>query len=149
MTVAEFNIPDSSKEFLAEIGMPHDVDWSLTFETSSQALLQFHDYSDLRIIGYDDMMPLCLDEQHGGKVVVVEPSHDNVRFVNSCVEMLGYFLMVYQQCRLQGHKLSDDEEIVQLIDFTEHQMIQLDEIAMSDTEYYWSVIIEQVRAGLL
>ena len=88
-------------------------------------------------------------DQHGqdGQLVAVEEG-GTIRFVNSGVQALGKFLVIYQHYRLAVRDL-DDEEAEGLIDDTEQAMRAVDAQAMVDAESYWSVIVEQMRGGFL
>jgi hypothetical protein len=145
--VIEMNLPEGAKRFLAEVGLPREVDWTMRFELTPQELQRSeHDPRQL-VIGYDDVAAIGLDKQREGCVVSTGPDGKQ-RFVNSDVHRFGEFLVLYQRYRLAVRN-SDDEGAQEVIAKTEQEMRASDPTALSDPECWWAVIVEQMRAGLL
>jgi hypothetical protein len=99
-----------------------------------------------RVIGYDCEAPICLDEEHEGRVVSDPDGYE--RFANASVGLFAEYLVLYQQYRLAARNL-DEEAIQDVIAETERQMATLDPSALAGPECFWAVVIEQMRAGLL
>ncbi len=142
-------IPASSKSFLAEVGLPFRVDWTLRFDPEANQLPRLPNKSHYRRIGFDDVVPICLDEQHGGRIVAVEREVGGTeRYINSSVECFGECLVYYQQYRTSVRGVTEDE-VAKLITTTEERMRKADPTAFGDSNNWWSVILEQMNQGLL
>src|SRR5690349_15424104 len=94
-SLRDVNIPESSKQFLREVGLPCKEDWTLRFDAETDKLPPLPSRGNCRQIGFDDSVPLCLDENRRGSVVAVETRTD--RFINTSVERFGEFLVLYQE----------------------------------------------------
>ena len=140
-------LPKEAKGFLATVGLPRGVDWTMRFELEMDKITRLKEHPGYYIIGYDDVVPICLDENGNGRVVSVE-SDGRERFMNSNVQLLGEFLVLYQQYRLAARKL-DGEAIESVITKVEQQMMAHDRASVSGDECVWHIIIEQMKAGLL
>ncbi|HEX7643915.1 MAG TPA: SUKH-4 family immunity protein [Burkholderiaceae bacterium] len=141
----DISLPD--KDFLIHTGCPIDVDWSLEFSPVGSIPLERASLDGLRIIGYDNGSEICIDERDNGSVVAVE-NGGKVRPINSNVVKFSDFLTLYKKYRRLVQGL-DDDSAMSLIDAIEAEMRAIDEGAFSTVEYWWPVIIEQVREGNL
>jgi hypothetical protein len=143
-SVASLRIPQESKDFLTKVGLPGESDWTLTFAPAPKP----HPVQEaLIILGYDEDVPICVDQEGNSRVVCVE-SRARSRFVNTSVEKFGHFLMEYEKYRRSVRDMSDDEALA-LIDRVAASMNQSDPEAVGDPEHYWAVILEQMRDGNL
>lgn len=148
-SLRDVNIPHSSKQFLMSVGLPCKEDWTLRFDPEADQLPRLPNKTSCRRIGFDDVVPICLDEERKGCVVAIETDIGGTeRFVNSSVERLGEFLVLYQEYRKAARTLSE-AEILKLIPTIEARMRQIDPKAVDDPNNYWPVIIEQMNQGLL
>jgi hypothetical protein len=142
-------IPQPSKRFLIEVGLPYKEDWTLRFDAEADHLPRLPHKANCRRIGFDDFVPICLDEKRGGCVVAVETEVDgSERFINSSVERFGEFLVLYQEYRKVARAVSE-EEIVKIIPGVEERMRRADSKAFDSPNDYWPVIVEQMNQGLL
>jgi len=148
-SLRDVGIPDSAKSFLAEVGLPFREDWTIRFELEADYLPRLPDRPTYRRIGFDYIVPICLDEANSGRVIAAEQEIGRTeRYVNSTVEHFGEFLTYYQQYRQTGPVLPENQ-IKTLIDETERQMQTADPSAFSDPNNYWATIIEQMKDGFL
>ena len=145
-SLSAVEIPESSKNFLHHIGLPKQGDWTLRFGTP-QDLPLLRSHPGMRVIGYDDLVPICLDENCNGRVIAADSDLD-VRFVNSSVERFGMCLAVYQAYRVAVRHL-DEEEAENVVEETVREIEDIDAAATSNEEHWWSIIIEQMRQGML
>lgn len=139
------NLPDAARDYLHNVGLPAGQDWNLEILPASQPV-RIRD--GLVELIHDGPVPLCVDEENGGRVVAVEEEGARERLVNSDVVCLGRFLMLYQQYRVAVRNVSGDEAET-LIASTLTAMQSADPSAMSQKDNYWMVIVEQMRDGLL
>ena len=139
-------IPNSAKLFLVEVGLPSGVDWTLRFDNATFDLLEKH--SGFRQFGYDDATPICFRETDGAIVAVEIFPMDKVIYLNASVEAFGAFLVLYQRYRTGARQFSE-EDILRTIDATENEMHTEDPTALVSPNNYWSLILEQMRQGLL
>jgi hypothetical protein len=141
-------IPEASRRFLSEVGLPHRDDWTLRFDPEAEDLPPLPGKPRLRRIGFDYHVPICLDEESGGRVVKVDPEGGAVGLINSDVERLADCLTIYEDYRDRVAGLSE-EEAQSLISEVEGRMKTADPHAFDDPENWWPVVIEQMRDGML
>lgn len=134
---------------MVEIGLPYKEDWTLRFDAQADDLPRLPCKSRYRRIGFDDAVPICVDEGRGGCVVAVETDIGGTeRFINSSVERLGEFLILYEQYR-RAARVLPEEEILKLIRTVESRMRDIDPNACEDLNNYWPIVVEQMNQGLL
>jgi|WetSurMetagenome_2_1015567.scaffolds.fasta_scaffold17249_2 hypothetical protein len=143
-------LPEEAKAYLAEVGLPLNVDWTMRFDLDARRISRWEKNKAYCIIGYDYLVPICLREDQQGCVVWVEDEGGPERFGNFSVVAFGEFLALYQKYRLAILKLGDNEGSIQkLINETESAMKSVDPVALAGPENVWSTIVEQVRDGML
>jgi hypothetical protein len=143
-------IPEESKRFLTEVGFPYKEDWTLRFDPGADDLPPIPDKPWYRRIGFDYVVPICMDEVRNGCVVAVETDEGGPeRFVNSSVEHFGEFLTHYGEYRHSARTISETELLQSAIPLIEKKLRSADPSAFDDVENYWRVIIEQMKDGLL
>lgn len=142
-------IPQSSKQFLIEVGLPYKEDWTLRFDPEADHLPQLANKGSCRRIAFDDFVPICLNEKRDGCVVAIETDvGGSEQFINTSVECFGEFLVLYQEYRKLARAVSE-EEIMKIIPGIEERMQRADPKAFDDSNNYWPVIVEQMNQGLL
>jgi hypothetical protein len=141
-------IPEASKSFLVE-ALPFREDWIMRFDDEALRLPRLPHEPSYRRIGFDRFDPICLDEQRNGCVVeVAEDFGGPERYINTSVELFGEFLVHYQQYRLIARATEDD--VSDVVAATERRMRKADAAAFDGVDdYWWPLIIEQMRDGLL
>jgi hypothetical protein len=148
-SLADVRIPDESRHFLTDVGLPIGQDWTLHFDPNVEAVPRVAGRPNYRRIGFDDVMPICIDELRGGRVLVLDT--DDVRqdrFVNSSVEQFGQFLAIYGEYRRGPSTMSEDDILAVIADI-EERMRKLDPASFELEDSYWPLIIEQMNDGLL
>ena len=101
-------LPRTSKWFLIEVGLPCQEDWTLRFDSEADQLPSLPNKRHYRRIGFDDHVPVCLNEKQAGAVIAVETESGGAeRFMNSSVERLGEFLVLYQEYRRIARVVSE------------------------------------------
>lgn len=144
------NIPQSSKRFLMDVGLPCKEDWLLRFDHEADQLPRLPNKDNYCRIGFDDFVPICLDEKRDGCVIVVETEVGGTeRFINSSVERFGEFLVLYEMYRRSPSSISERQLLNVIIPQIEERMRKIDPNAFKNVENYWPVIIEQMNDGLL
>ncbi len=147
--LADWHVPTESKLFLTRVGLPCRGDWTLRFTREPDQPHLPSIGAHHRLIGYDDIVPICLDERTGGRVVALEESVGGTeRFINSRVEQFAQALVLYERYRKRVRGLAE-HEAQDLIAKTSQQLRAVDPAAFSDPNNWWPVIIEQMRHGLL
>lgn len=140
-------LPAGTQAFLSEIGLPVGVDW--TFRFNPEQLPTLPGRNQYRIIGYDDVVPICIDVGAGGRVIAAETSVGGAdRYINSDVERFAECLVYFQQYRIAARKVSESE-IQEVINTTQKKMQASDLTAFANPNYWWPVIVEQMNDGLL
>lgn len=142
-------IPESSKLFLVEVGLPFRADWIIRFDDQALRLPRLPNKPGYRRIGFQHFFPICLDENRNGCVVIVEEEIGRTEgYINSSVELFGECLVYYQQYRLIARGSDDDlQAVVALID---QRMRKADPSAFYSVEdCYWPGAIEEMTLGML
>lgn len=144
--LAATRLSPQAQRYLAEVGFPREVDWTMRFEAVEGHVDHLPGLPGYYVIGHDDIASLCIDARNG-RVVSITPDGKE-RFVNSDVSQFGRFLVLYQQYRLAARHL-DDTAANRVIAETERAMRDCDQASFSDSECFWAAIVEQMKAGLL
>ncbi len=141
--VAEMALAELDAVYLRDVGLPVGIDWTLVVTPPLPGSRPpMHDGE--WILAVDDTVPICIERD--GRIVAAAPS--GRLHVNANLRALGAFLFLYQDYRLRVRGLSETESQL-LIDATEAKMRSADPAALENADAYWSVIIEQMRNGLL
>ena len=144
-TVRNLQVPEATKHFMVRVGLPIGQSWTMRFDGTLESP---HNRPTYRIFGYDDLAPLCIVEPTG-HVVHLEPGGATERYVNASLERFADFLVAYEQYRREVVAMEEEDDIDALIDRVESQMRSVDPSALEGPESFWSVILEQMRDGLL
>jgi hypothetical protein len=132
-----------------EVGLPSQEDWTLSFGPQTGGLPRLSNKEGYRVIGSDVDVPICLDEQHHGRVVAVEDEvGGSERLINSNVECFVECLAYYKQYRTAVRHASEDE-VQAIIDATESQIGRTDPAAFDGSNNWWPIIIDQMNEGQL
>jgi hypothetical protein len=140
-------IPNSSKSFLVNVGLPLHGDWTLRFDDEeAEDLPRLRGISSYRRIGFDIDVPICLDERRRGCVLEAGQEFGYPeRFFNSSVELFAECLIYYQQYRQALETTNRD--VQSTIAATEMRMRKADPQAFEDVERCWPVIMKEIRLG--
>ncbi len=86
----------SVTDYLVNVGLPTSKEWTLSFrfDTPWPNLPGLPGQSDLAVIGTDGPAPICINRTTGA-VSVIEG--DEALFLNSSIEALGEFLILYMR----------------------------------------------------
>jgi len=151
-------IPACDKSALAEIGVPHAVqpyfiadDTAIAPSRLSKDYLISGDHEpvfwqDYYRFGGNDVTSICIKKGEGAVWSVNRFGGDPI-FVNSSVECLIEFLCVVCQHRAVFAK-SDDETRMRNALVVEDILAEIDAMALSSDNYYWSEIVEEMKSGL-
>ncbi len=148
--LAHVRIPEASKRFLVEAGLPAEAELGLQFaryEDELPTLLGAFpeddlpaDYARFRPIGVDYATIICLDERDGGHLygVDIEGHGLPTRFVNSSVPQLAEFLLAVRVVPEEGPPMGWMEaEADAYTEELAQKFRQVDPEAMSDEKSYW------------
>ena len=99
------------------------------------------------VIGSDEATAFVTDA--AGVVWSIDPTGSLPRrFVNSSVDQLAAFLKTVPARRKAMMGLTDDEA-ARAVQHLVRELEDVDAVALTDRDAYWSVVIEQLRGGLL
>lgn len=145
-------IPGSSKSYLVDVGLPRSNE-SLRFDDETSLLLRLPGKPNYRCIGFDYVVPVCLDERRNGCVIDAGTEFgDRERYINACVELFGECLVYYRQYRMRAQaaeRASPEGDLSDLIATTAQLLRRADPTAFEDEENWWPVVIEQMEYGML
>ncbi|QDU26509.1 hypothetical protein ETAA8_15870 [Anatilimnocola aggregata] len=158
-SVANLDIPESAKAFLAREGLPAaallDVrfeSWNGTFPTLGQYCDDRGWTRDLEAeefyrVGTDGETQLCI-QRGSGHVVSIDPKHRYItRFVNSSIGQYISFLHTYSRYCKEVDGVDDDSAQL-LVQRTQTYFEETDLQAIVVRESWWSTILEQMRMGM-
>jgi hypothetical protein len=152
-------IPDASKSFLAEAGLPTGVEgMALSFAPDRRGLptlAEFlggsgksrRDLSRYRRLGSNDVgLHFCIDEMQNGAIFAVAPDGgDPVVFVNSGVAELAECLLEYRRQWMASRDEDDAGYAARL----RSAVAGVDPAALEADSSWWSVAVEQAGHGFL
>jgi hypothetical protein len=150
-------IPSETKRFLAEAGLPLEVEGlALTFIADPRGLRSLDEVLDpgsprptdaqkLRRLGANDVgVLICLDETRDGSVVAVSPEDPlQVVFVNSTVAHLAECLLTYRKVR--GASLDEDDAAYAAR--LREALTSIDAEAVSTQPSWWGMVVEGAGYG--
>ena len=158
--VADIHLPETSKRYLVDVGLPSERILELSLSLKGQRLPQLAELSPLlaccivqyphaHSIGTDTGCAVCVDGSGVGTIFLVDlTGKDKVRFINSNVEFFGASLALYHEyCRVGPTvpKQDVDDFILKI----ESRMKDIDPTAIRSPENWWALILEQMKDGLL
>lgn len=154
-------IPDISKQFLIEAGLPRWVERvEMDFDRFEDELPTLpdafpngydfpSDYVRYRPIGADAVVLLCLDEYENGSIYSIDIDGAGVSnsFVNSGVPQLAEFLLALKVVPTEGPPVNyTEEEGKAFMEELERKFKSVDPEAMRDLNNYWP---DYLRATLI
>jgi hypothetical protein len=122
----------------------------LRFDDEAGQLPRLPNKPHYRRIGFDYIVPVCLDEARNGCVAVLGDKFDpRERYINSSVELFGECLIYYQQYRIKGRAAGEDEDkIARLVAAAARLLRTADPPAFADTESWWPLTVEHMDYGM-
>lgn len=147
--LAATRISRESARFLGDVGLPINQNWTLEFNLDKTNLPKHKLTDNFVIIGYDDIVPLCIDLNYSDCVkaiqsVVALPN----QFANSSVRLFGECLVVFQHYRVAVQKMTDDDALT-LVKSVERQFMNIDAESVGSKNTFWSTTLEQMKSGNL
>lgn len=155
------HIPDASKRFLIEAGLPRQASLELEFDLSADELPTLPEaleeerlsagFNRYRPIGVDTATTICLDEQDNGHIYAVDIDGTiPTRFMNSSVPQLAEFLLVFRSgAGITLPKLASEENLEASAHALEEQFRRIDPAVFGDEDNWWPLIVMQRRDGML
>jgi hypothetical protein len=145
--VVQLPLPQSAMKTLVEVGLPRRVNHLfesrpltvMASPTNSEATCRF---------GSDLETELCVSSRSGEIVSLSLTREYPDRWVNGELAFFVEFLVLVARERARFPDLGDDE-IDELIGVLEGRLRKLDDLALAHPENWWSVILEQMKDGLL
>lgn len=159
--VKDLKIPDRSKKFLVEIGLPKERVLLCEFDLDAPKIPTIEEYARehgtiftcvnrLRRIGWDGGMQICLNEEaNAGDVITIDiKGKFERRFVNSSVELFGGFLALYvdEYCKYSN---ASDAELDHRAYETDIKLRSLDPPAFTSPDNWWACVTQQMKEGML
>ena len=159
--LSDVKIPQASKVFLVEAGLPAHAGVGLQFDrfedempTLPEAFPNDYvfpiDYRCYRPIGVDYATIICLAEQDEGRIYSVDiDGHLPTRLMSSDVPRLAEFLLAFrhQEMWAQAAHPSEEELKLSVLKMRE-ELHQQDPEAMRDEQNYWpQVILDMLYGG--
>lgn len=156
-SLENIRIPDISKQFLIEVGLPRWVErLEMNFDRFEDELPTLpdafpngydfpSDYVRYRPIGADPIVLLCLDEYSNGSIHSIDIDGAGVpnSFVNSSVPQLAEFLLALKVVPTEGPpKVYTDEEADAFTEELERKFKRIDPEAMHNSGNYWPGYLE-------
>jgi hypothetical protein len=159
--VSTLNIPDNSKHFLLDVGLPMEVVLLCEFSLDAKRFPTIEEYallnglvlhcpSKFRRIGTDGYMQICICENDGfGKICAFDiHGKINMRYMNRNIECFCGFLGLYVDACKKYADASEEEMHKGAVDL-ENKYRSLDSDAYDSKDNWWPLITEQLKDGLL
>ena len=138
-------IPETSRRFLAEVGLPCPKDplFIYAFDCGQPLVRTAENPSYVRIAHKPRLV--VLDESKGGLVFMPATRRDPDRFVNSSVEQFLAFVVLEEKMNRELARVQDEITSSRaILTSIEQMMREVDRAALESEENYWSVVIEGV-----
>lgn len=157
--VGSVRIPDEAKRLLVEVGLPREAElgvsftldegvWTLDAFAQKIGVTPRDDASEFIRIGTDGRTQLCV-AIGSGAVFAVDPAGKlPCRFVSSSLIAFLELLSLYHNYAERVQSLGEDQADT-LVEQVAQEMSSVDSAAFDGPENWWSVIVEQMRDGLL
>jgi hypothetical protein len=157
--VEKLKIPERSKKFLTDIGLPKKKILLCEFDLNLSEFPTIQEYAEkkgvkinsrlqLRRIGWDGGTQICLSEGNGEVITIDIEGKYPTRFVNSHIETFVGFLALYIDEYCKFNNLSDTELDKKAFKLDE-RFRELDLNAFKSKNTWWSCITEQLKSGML
>jgi hypothetical protein len=144
----DLHIPEASKSFLKDVGLPRQDDWTFRFGPSN-LIPTIEGKPHCRRIGYSDTSPIYVDELRNGLVAAGEDSWGGREvLINSNVQAFAECLVHYQRYR-QAAIHTPEEEIQHVVTRTQMALAHADSAAFASEENWWPLVVEQMNQGML
>ena len=144
------SLPQATKDFLVQAGLPENTILQLSFERPENELPRlwdtFHTQYELPIeynrylaIGVGYVPIICIDEKEEGTIYAIDVAgHHASSFMNSSVPQLAETLLAWRaSIQWAEQNEPDDEEATEHARQLEHTIRQIDFKAMEDSNNYW------------
>ena len=157
--VADIRLPQTSKRYLLDVGLPTERILELSLSLKGQKLPRLDElaplsngvaqYPQARSIGTATGCAVCIDGSGAGTIFLVDlTGKDQVRLINSNVEFFGASLALYHEyCRVGP--MVPKQDVDGFILKIESRMKDVDPRAFLSPENWWALIVEQMKDGLL
>jgi len=152
--LTDIQIPQASKRFLVEAGLPAHADFGLQFERFTDEMPTLPEafpngyafppaYHSYRPIGVDYATILCLSEQDRGRIYSVDiDGHLPTRLVNSSVPHLAEFLLVFRRDAVWAQAAHPTEEELMASTYKmRDELTRRDPEAMHNEQSYWPQVV--------
>jgi hypothetical protein len=138
--VSALNIPESSKTFLVEVGLPLKGDWMWEFEWEKD-LPRMPGRPQARCLGYSFGSPIVLDELRSGCVTWAQTQSDKERYQNASVEQFAESLVEYQKLAVPWGSAAARSAVSSF----RRILDRIDSTAFDDPENAWSRVVEDLE----
>jgi len=169
---AGISLAHDTKLFLKTIGCPILDELGVRFDmvreppktlTECGLVSELKDeYGDFICLGVENDCALCINDADGGSIWCVdllgrnlgagkEPAH----FINTGIKLFAAFLALYMRYsrtfddNSYQNKYPDSPFAVQDVRTLEQKMLELDEIALTRQNNWWSFILDEIKMGLM
>lgn len=139
------DLSDNTKRILCDVGLPEEPIYFIHFNVDQIDDIRLNE--KYIVIGNDlgTDIGISLKEE----IVSVDPRHVYpTRFINTNLECFIKFIIIYLS---YAEKIIDasDEEINNILTDIRKEFDLVDERALHNEENWWSIILEQIEAGLM
>lgn len=142
-------ISSNTKNFLLSIGLPGDENDLINFYTNPEFHLAYKHLNDRYIVIGDDFgTKICIDEKSDEIFSVDDREELPTRFINSNIEFLLAFLVIYKS-HLPLLEDATDDEAVKIVKKMKKVFREIDSKALKNEENWWPLILEQIEDGLM
>ena len=140
-------LDETARRILVDVGLPQSVE--PLFELRAPVRVVMSDGRTACRFGSDFGTDLVVVSPNG-KIVSVSPDGSYPeRFVNSNLDRFRDFLDKVTVARRRISLMMDEREIDSVLDDLEASLVAADATALVDPDNWWSVVVEQMRDGLL
>jgi len=143
-------IPEPSKSFLIEVGLPACTDIGFKFDPLVGDPPRVAGRPHLPGIGLMNEFDLvCLDELADGRVIAVAPALQELdRSINTSVDRFAACIVLYLQWLSIADRLTPRERAELDAQF-DRDLTHMDPTVFSDPENFWAITVWEIKEGLV
>lgn len=156
--VRELRIPESSKSYLVQVGLPAFQDDHFQFDPLVGDLPRLAGRPQFRTVGLmSEFVPICLDEQANGSVMSMDTEMLELtkttnpsaldRYINSSVERFAECLILFLRLR-RTVRVATEAEFATMLPQFEMDLLKVDPTVFGSPENLWAVIVWEMKEGL-
>lgn len=152
--LSELEIPESSKKFLAEIGLPFgtnvfdELGMQFIFGFGNNKLIKIEANNHIYYAIANDGGDICIESSTGNVVSMSDDSSYARYFINSDIRKLLIFIQLFLSNLFPRDGENSEQSALQILQRLENSFNDIDPYALSKDINWWSILLEELRFSM-